>query len=760
MRRIFGFSVLSRLVSFSLCLLAIAPVQAQQSGGGEPYDPMALAAHFLNIHETPPLPDLTPAFLPGTVQSFFVAQAGSSTPVPVQATLAASVGDIAIWVEADIPFNAVALQGQANALAGAYAIMRHSGTYSERVMIPGLGSANSSAEDLPVPDVDADPHVFVIYLRDGVSSEAVYVPSNSLLASIAPSGISHQHETILVNTSPFPDVPLDDTRYVPQIARALVDLVMFQNNPSQAEWLRSALTDTLVRGIFSGSLDTNAISSYLNAPYLSLIDAGNSATAAAVNAMQGLFINYARQRYNAPLFSQLFLTPGMGVQALDTVFARQAITDPVSGEPVTARDLYADFALANVLNSPIGDGRYRHTVTTLDSSQQAAVAIVNQLGVTASGQAVGQFGTLYYAYTSASGEIVHVSFTGSPSAARLNMPSDRSLTDRYYWSGGVPGITSALTRRIDLSSVSQATLNFDVWHDLDAFWNYGYVTLSIDNGATWHILTPEGTASTINPYGQAYGAGFTGVSNPEPERAFPYLGVTFDTDGSTITDVVPNGPSAQAGIRTGDRVIGVNGTAWEIQPNILSVLADYRPGDTIRLLIQRGSDQRTLPVVLGEHPTRRVFPSPLWQPQTIDLTPYVGGEVLIGFEVVNLPGHDDNGMAIDHLSIPEIGWADDADTAEGWMLDGWQAVDNLTTQTFYVGAVRTGTSSIPPRISALIAPGDTATDGAWRFPLEEGESLLIAVSGMDDQTTSPAYFNLAFAADALATPETPNAAKR
>ncbi|MEM7116100.1 MAG: hypothetical protein AAF614_26905 [Chloroflexota bacterium] len=61
-----------------------------------------------------------------------------------------------------------------------------------------------------------------------------------------------------------------------------------------------------------------------------------------------------------------------------------------------------------------------------------------------------------------------------------------------------------------------------------------------------------------------------------------------------------------------------------------------------------------------------------WIQEFIDLTPYVGQEVLIRFEYVTDPIKTFGGFAIDNISIPEIGFFDDVESSVGnWQAEGF-----------------------------------------------------------------------------------------
>ena len=327
---------------------------------------------------------------------------------------------------------------------------------------------------------------------------------------------------------------------------------------------------------------------------------------------------------------------------------------------------------------------------------------------------------------------------------RLRLPAGQSPDDAFYWSGRAPNANPTLTRAVDLTGVREAALTFDAAWDLSNGWDYGYVSVSTDGGVTWTILPPT-DASPLNRHGFAYGPGFTGISNPEGPRPFPALGVVIGSDGITAIEVPAGGPAAEAGIRPGDQIIGYDGEPWPGAPNVLGLLADYRPGDTLPLLIRRNNEPVEVPVVLGAHPTRVVEPEPLWLPQAVDLTPYAGQPILLRFETVTQPGRESTGLALDDLAIAAIDWSDDG-TGGGWTFDGWASTTNTLPQPWIVQAVTSGSRTDLASVHPLLGPADAPT-GEWSFTLAPGETLLLAVSAVNADAARPATYDLALTGD-------------
>ena len=81
-------------------------------------------------------------------------------------------------------------------------------------------------------------------------------------------------------------------------------------------------------------------------------------------------------------------------------------------------------------------------------------------------------------------------------------------------------------------------------------------------------------------------------------------------------------------------------------------------------------------------------PPAQWLQEKIDLSRYAGKQVLIRFEYITDGIYAAPGLAIDDISIPEIGFSDDAEKADnGWQAQGFARIDNVLAQRFIVQAI-------------------------------------------------------------------------
>jgi S1-C subfamily serine protease len=71
-------------------------------------------------------------------------------------------------------------------------------------------------------------------------------------------------------------------------------------------------------------------------------------------------------------------------------------------------------------------------------------------------------------------------------------------------------------------------------------------------------------------------------------------------DGSAIVD---GSPAAQAGLKDGDVILSINGIQIDQEHPLDALLVQFKPNDTVNLVILRDGTQMTLPVTLGTRPS-------------------------------------------------------------------------------------------------------------------------------------------------------------
>ena len=128
---------------------------------------------------------------------------------------------------------------------------------------------------------------------------------------------------------------------------------------------------------------------------------------------------------------------------------------------------------------------------------------------------------------------------------------------------------------------------------------------------------------------------------------------------------------------------------------------------------------------------------PVWVRETVDLTPYAGALVWIRFEYITDQAVDNDGLAIDDLAIPEIGYADDAESLGEWKASGFVRSNNLVAQRF---AVRVLVPGDPAQV--ITVPLDSMNRGELILTLDTGGVLgaVLMVAALAQTTTAPVEY--------------------
>jgi len=98
---------------------------------------------------------------------------------------------------------------------------------------------------------------------------------------------------------------------------------------------------------------------------------------------------------------------------------------------------------------------------------------------------------------------------------------------------------------------------------------------------------------------------------PRPYMGVQWEWVTPDTAalnglpsiyGAYLTEVVEGGPAAQAGLRAGDILTSLDGTAFDQDHLFLNMLLKHQPGDRVRFAVYRNGGNDDATVNLGQRP--------------------------------------------------------------------------------------------------------------------------------------------------------------
>ena len=94
-----------------------------------------------------------------------------------------------------------------------------------------------------------------------------------------------------------------------------------------------------------------------------------------------------------------------------------------------------------------------------------------------------------------------------------------------------------------------------------------------------------------------------------PERAF--LGIASgpaEDGGAVVGEVTPGGPAERGGLGAGDRIVEIAGEPVGDEEDVSAAVNSRRPGQEVRVVVERGGERRTLTVELGTQPERATGP--------------------------------------------------------------------------------------------------------------------------------------------------------
>ena len=134
---------------------------------------------------------------------------------------------------------------------------------------------------------------------------------------------------------------------------------------------------------------------------------------------------------------------------------------------------------------------------------------------------------------------------------------------------------------------------------------------------------------------------------------------------------------------------------------------------------------------------------PAWAEENIDLSPYADKVVLLRFEYITDEAVNNVGFALDDISVPELGFADDAEEDKAWEARGFYRTGNSLQQRWTLQVIKVGEETAVEEV-----PVDA--DGRARLELRGfGRDLrkaVLVVSARTPVTTEVARYRVRISA--------------
>ncbi len=338
------------------------------------------------------------------------------------------------------------------------------------------------------PGIDGDDRIVVYHstLRTGVAG--YFSSADSYPREILP--FSNQREAVYMSVS---RLDVTGREYLSVLAHELQHATHFANDSSEDSWVNEGLSEMAAE---IAGFDRSAVGSFVRAPSTSLTAwAQDIAFSRANYGAANLFFAFLATHYGGnDMLKAVSRNQEDGIVSIDSALAEQ-------GFEAGANDVFADWLVANYLSTDVGPYSY-------DSRRVPPVKNIYKRAPDALSGTVKSYGADYVVTSTGSGRMT-VEFQGQPETQLMSAAPHSG--DTCWWSNQGDSIDSTLTRSVDLGAVEAATLRFWTFYDIEELWDYAYVMVSTDDGGTWQILETT-LSTTVNPNGNAYGAGLTGQS--------------------------------------------------------------------------------------------------------------------------------------------------------------------------------------------------------------------------------------------------------
>ena len=451
-------------------------------------DVIALACKFdgkCNIPAT-----MTPPVAPrvvGETDSFWVSKLSENSYFEVQATLKHVTPHVYFWVEDGVDVN----QDELVALAD---------TFENKIYPTNRGFFGSEW----IPGIDGDEHIYILYAGGlGFSVRGYYSANDELHPLI--DEYSNAHEMFFFNSD---STRLENPYAYSVLAHEFQHMIHWNLDVNETTWINEGFSDLamMLNGYTVGGHD----SVYISNTDLQLNDWPNDENVTVPHyGAAFLFLTYFLDRFGEEATKSLVKDPANGFDGVENALRQVNALDPLTGQPIHTDDLFMDWAITNfVLDESVGDGRYMYH-NYPKAPRASAVDTIRDCPQVPMKRDVHQYGVDYIAIQCAGDHTLK--FTGSTIAKLL--PADPYSGQFAFWSNKSDDSDMTLTREFDLSGVSGPIIfSYRTWYDLEQDFDYLYLEVSEDNGASWQIVaTPSGTPN--DPTGSSYGWGYNGVSN-------------------------------------------------------------------------------------------------------------------------------------------------------------------------------------------------------------------------------------------------------
>ena len=454
---------------------------------------------------------VSPDYELGTLRAFKIHNDDTQEILTVEAELRYKTEHLYMWVERGVDIDPSRLEGAAD-------------TFESQIY--PLNRAFFGSEW--TPGVDGDPHLSVLHARQIGAGVAGYFWSvDEYPAEIRPD--SNQMEMFYINAD---NANVGSAYYLGTLAHEFQHMIHWYQDRNEETWLNEGMSElaALINDFDPGGKDF----AWSARPDTQLNTWSDDEARSAHYGAAYLFATYLLDRFGETLTQAVVTHPANGIASVDAVLA-------ANDTGLAFTDVFADWVVAAYLDDPeLADGHFGYEM--IDPPQPVLDQEHLRFPIERAAQ-VSQYG-VDYVYVEGGADLT-LDFYGETRARLLDTQPHSG--DYFWYANRGDDSDMRLTQAFDLSEMTQATLSFWTWYDIEADWDYGYVTVSNDDGATWQILRGPATTDS-NPNGNSYGWGYTGRSDDGPAWSqqqidlSPYAGQQLLIRFEHVTDDALNFP--------------------------------------------------------------------------------------------------------------------------------------------------------------------------------------------------------------------------
>ena len=437
------------------------------------------------------------------------------------------------------------------------------------------------------PGVDQDPRISILHVSTGTSGELGRFNSVDEYPRTLYRD-SNEQEIVYLSME---ELDVGENLYYGTLVHELQHLIQWHQDPSEALWVNEGLSQLseIMVGLYTA--DTR---DYLLDPDTPLNTWNfDEPELYAHYSASYLFLVYFWEQLGDPAVQELARHPANGMAGINQILS-EYLPD------VTLTEFVGNWAAANFIDDVVAGLDYYYD--SLDFRKPTFIEVASDLPFTNDGE-LPQFGVHYIDLLDLRGP-VQLKFAGDTVQDLTSAPPVSG--SQMWFAPPVDEMNAQLTASFDLTAVSSATLEYDIWYELEEDYDYAYVSISTDNGASWDILITEN--SNAGEFGPAY----NGESSDFDKSGWIRESISLNEyTGQTVLirfEVLTDSDITEKGVALDNIAIPElngyittvedGGSGWQVQGFV--PIGHQLPQQWSVQLIQDGPEPKIVPVELDE----------------------------------------------------------------------------------------------------------------------------------------------------------------